>query len=163
MSGRINFYSACDGNGVAHGKTVVIAVDGSDAAEKAFDWYMNMLHRRENRIVLVHVPEARNLELETDVKLTVEDVQDIVQHCNKTIASMVLKFQTKLDGNEIDCVFRTVYGKPGEVIVDVALNEDASLVVMGTRGMGQIRRTILGSVSDYVVQHAHSPVIVCRH
>ncbi len=33
---------------------------------------------------------------------------------------------------------------------------------MGTRGMGTIRRTLLGSVSDYVVHHAHCPVTVCR-
>jgi len=35
-------------------------------------------------------------------------------------------------------------------------------IVVGTRGLGSVRRTILGSVSDYVVHHAHCPVIVCR-
>jgi nucleotide-binding universal stress UspA family protein len=54
-------------------------------------------------------------------------------------------------------------GKPGEVIVDMALEEKASMIVMGTRGLGTIRRTIMGSVSDYVVHHAHCPVVVCRH
>ena len=52
--------------------------------------------------------------------------------------------------------------KPGEAIVRVAHNKDATMVVMGTRGLGVIRRTFIGSVSDYVVQHAHCPVIVCR-
>lgn len=32
---------------------------------------------------------------------------------------------------------------------------------MGSRGLGTIRRTILGSVSDYVVHHANVPVVVC--
>ena len=36
------------------------------------------------------------------------------------------------------------------------------LLISGTRGMGTIRRTILGSVSDHVVHHAHCPVLVCR-
>lgn len=54
-------------------------------------------------------------------------------------------------------------GKPGEVIVDMASEEKACMIVMGTRGLGTLRRTIMGSVSDYVVHHAHCPVVVCRH
>ena len=50
--------------------------------------------------------------------------------------------------------------KPGQVIVRVANETDASMVVMGSRGMGTIRRTILGSVSDYVVHHCSKPVVV---
>ena len=52
--------------------------------------------------------------------------------------------------------------KPGEVIVKLADEEQATMIVMGTRGLGKVRRTIMGSVSDYVVHHAHCPVIVCR-
>ena len=52
--------------------------------------------------------------------------------------------------------------KPGHVLVQVAVDEKATMIVMGTRGMGTVRRTILGSVSDYVVHHAHCPVVVCR-
>ena len=52
--------------------------------------------------------------------------------------------------------------KPGEIIVKVADEEKATMIVMGTRGLGKVRRTILGSVSDFVVHHAHCPVIVCK-
>lgn len=52
--------------------------------------------------------------------------------------------------------------KPGHVVVKAANDEKANMVVMGTRGMGVVRRTILGSVSDYVVHHAHCPVVICR-
>lgn len=59
-------------------------------------------------------------------------------------------------------VLRTATGKPGEVICKIAEEEQAAMIVTGTRGMGKVRRTILGSVSDYLVHHAHCPVIVCR-
>ena len=38
----------------------------------------------------------------------------------------------------------------------------AGLIVVGSRGLGGIRRTMLGSVSDSVVRHAHCPVMVVR-
>jgi nucleotide-binding universal stress UspA family protein len=52
--------------------------------------------------------------------------------------------------------------KPGELVVRVATDRNANYVVMGTRGLGKLRRTIMGSVSDYVVHHSHCPVIICR-
>jgi len=53
-------------------------------------------------------------------------------------------------------------GKPGEAICSVAKDEQATLVVMGSRGLSTVRRTLLGSVSDYVIHHAHCPVAVVK-
>ena len=53
--------------------------------------------------------------------------------------------------------------KAGEAIVETATEEKAQMVVMGTRGQGKVRRTLMGSVSDYVVHHAHCPVLICRN
>ena len=53
-------------------------------------------------------------------------------------------------------------GRVGEAILHAAKEDNAALIVMGTRGMGKVRRTFLGSVSDFVVHHAHVPVLVCR-
>jgi len=52
--------------------------------------------------------------------------------------------------------------KPGEVICKVAEHDAVTMIVVGTRGLGSVRRTIMGSVSDYVVHHAHCPVVICR-
>ncbi len=53
-------------------------------------------------------------------------------------------------------------GKPGEVLVHTAEEMDADLIVVGTRGYGKLRRALMGSVSAYVTNHAHCPVLVCR-
>ena len=50
--------------------------------------------------------------------------------------------------------------RPGEVICKLAEDESADLIVIGSRGIGTLRRTILGSVSDYCVHHAHIPGLV---
>lgn len=64
---------------------------------------------------------------------------------------------------QLQGIIRGVFhSRPGEAIVEVAGDEKIDFIVIGTRGLGTIRRTILGSVSDYVIHHAHCPVIVCR-
>ena len=63
---------------------------------------------------------------------------------------------------QISGKFRTACGKPGEKIVNIAKEEKATLIITGTRGLGKFRRTIMGSVSDYIVHHACVPVLVCR-
>jgi len=53
-------------------------------------------------------------------------------------------------------------GRPDEQIVALAEEIGAGLVVMGSRGLGGLRRLLIGSVSDSVVRHAHCPVLVVR-
>jgi len=59
-------------------------------------------------------------------------------------------------------VLRSASGRPGEVICQIAEEVSAVMIITGTRGMGKVKRTILGSVSDYLVKHAICPVMVCR-
>ncbi len=41
----------------------------------------------------------------------------------------------------------------------------ADALIVGSRGMGAVKRTLLGSVSDHLVHHVPCPTIVCfsRH
>jgi nucleotide-binding universal stress UspA family protein len=54
------------------------------------------------------------------------------------------------------------FGIPETTIIDLAEELGAGLIVMGSRGLGGVRRALLGSISDSVVRHAHCPVMVVR-
>jgi nucleotide-binding universal stress UspA family protein len=53
-------------------------------------------------------------------------------------------------------------GKVDLEIVTLAEELGANLIVMGSRGLGGVRRALMGSVSDSVVRHGHCPVLVVR-
>ncbi len=53
-------------------------------------------------------------------------------------------------------------GNPAAEIVDLAEELGVGLVVVGSRGLGGVRRALMGSVSDSVVRHAHCPVTIVR-
>lgn len=59
-------------------------------------------------------------------------------------------------------IIKETGAKPGELIIKVAEQQKSDMIVMGTRGLGAIRRALLGSVSEYVIRHAEIPVIVVR-
>eukprot|EP00918_Siedleckia_nematoides_P028941 GHVU01062194.1.p1 GENE.GHVU01062194.1~~GHVU01062194.1.p1 ORF type:complete len:143 (+),score=24.01 GHVU01062194.1:226-654(+) len=134
---------------------IVLAIDGSAQSAEAFDWYVTHLHKPGNMVVLVHAMEIPSMpsrdtwDAETKSgKQKRQELQD--------------KYTAKFKELEIAGKFVSDFEKPGEFLVEAAKKEEATYIVMGTRGLGKIRRTIMGSVSDYVVHHAACPVLVCR-
>lgn len=148
---------------MAKDRVIVIAIDSSEQAHHAFTWYLETIHKTENKIVLVHVPEHLDHERNRMHHLTSSAWEEAVKKEQAKVKELEEKYNSLILENGLSGTIRTEgSAKPGEVIAKVADEEKATMIVMGTRGLGKVRRTIMGSVSDFVVHHAHCPVIVCR-
>jgi nucleotide-binding universal stress UspA family protein len=55
-----------------------------------------------------------------------------------------------------------VRGRPDREVVHLGEEIGAGLIILGSRGLGGVRRALMGSVSDSVVRHAHCPVLIVR-
>ena len=64
---------------------------------------------------------------------------------------------------QIEHKLERLLGSPGDSIIKASEEQEVDLIVVGSRGQGALRRTILGSVSDYIIHHAHVPVMICKH
>ncbi|XP_048738593.1 universal stress protein YxiE-like isoform X2 [Ostrea edulis] len=147
-------------NALSEKRTVVMAIDYSDDAGLAFDWYVTNFHKPGNKVILLHVPESYI----NATTMSPGRVVELQRESDGKTSDLKQKFIDKASKLGIEAEFRVENAdKPGHAIVDVAQKENATFVVTGTRGMGKFRRTIMGSVSDFVVHHAHCPVLVCRH
>lgn len=58
---------------------------------------------------------------------------------------------------------RLVEGASGQMIVHVAGEIGADVIVVGSHGKGWFKRVVLGSISEYVLHHSSIPVLVIRH
>ncbi|XP_057301978.1 uncharacterized protein LOC130636317 isoform X2 [Hydractinia symbiolongicarpus] len=51
-------------------------------------------------------------------------------------------------------------GDPGEGICELAKENEVDLIIIGSRGLNKLRRTFLGSVSDFVIRESGKSVLV---
>lgn len=58
--------------------------------------------------------------------------------------------------------FSQPLGNPGQTICELAKTWGAQLIVVGRRGRTGLEEAIAGSVSNYVVHHAHCPVLTVQ-
>ena len=73
---------------------------------------------------------------------------------------MLLEYEKLCDEKKISRRAILHSGTPGEALCEMAKEHNADLVILGSRGLNKIRRTFLGSVSDYVLHHCNKPVLV---
>jgi len=158
----------------AEKKTILVAVDKSVCSDNALNYYLTSLHRpAEHRVVLVHAAEVPRIvtpfhgvsidEAENTHSMWIEatekreaELKELHKHLEKLMEDC---------GHEVDheiLITQYHHGHLGEAIVQQADDRSASLIVTGSRGLGTLRRTILGSVSDYILHHAKCPVIICH-
>ncbi|KAK7479284.1 hypothetical protein BaRGS_00029454 [Batillaria attramentaria] len=148
-------------------KNVIIAYDGSPNAEYALDWYVKNVYRPGKHVVLFHVPEihviTQTSSWTSPVTMDPRTVAALLQEEQNRVQNDLEIFADKLRSLSIGGKVKSVAAsKPGEAIVEEANESHAELVVAGTRGLGKIRRTLVGSVSDYLVHHCNCPVLVVK-
>jgi nucleotide-binding universal stress UspA family protein len=142
--------------------TVLLCTDGSDAANRALEAGLSVLGR-SHRFVLATVLDPTDPTLLTGTGLDVGgvmstvDVERIERAREAGARTMLEETRSTLDLAQVELV--VVTGSAGAGLCSLAEEVAASVIVMGTRGRGGIRRAVLGSVSDHVVRNAPCPVL----
>ncbi|KXJ12598.1 Universal stress protein YxiE [Exaiptasia diaphana] len=88
------------------------------------------------------------------------DLIEIQQAAEKKSSPIMDKFTKKCIDYKV--TFRTIvaFGQPGKTICKTAVEENVTCIVMGNRGLGVFRRSVLGSVSDAVLHKSNIPVLL---
>lgn len=148
------------------GSTVVVCMDESEHALHALKYYASYIHKPNNKVVLLHCGQyvSFNYGSVSLVPGNPSLVEKMINEEENRINTLLKRMEQELKNLEITNgeVVR-IHGEAGHEVVEKAKSLNADLIVTGSRGMGTIRRTLLGSVSDYIVHHSHVPVLVCKH
>jgi len=144
---------------------ILIAVDASHQAEHAVDWYLQYMHMSSHRILLLHVAEPPIVAAQRGAnnQMTAEVWNEMVEKAQESVKTVESRYSGKLQEHKLGATFTAMFSaRPGEAICEVAEDQRATYIVVGTRGLGTFQRTIMGSVSAYVMHHARCPVVIIR-
>jgi nucleotide-binding universal stress UspA family protein len=142
---------------------ILLATDGSEDARLAADVALELAARLDAELHVTYVepmPERHPAPARFRVDLPPGFVAGVEEEARAKLADQVGKMGE--GGGEVAQAHARV-GSPSVEIVTLAEELEAGLVVVGSRGLGGVRRALMGSVSDAVVRHAHCPVLVVRH
>src|SRR5215208_392500 len=143
--------------------TVLLATDGSKDAELPTTTALDRANSTSSELHIVLVEEPVYAYVDPSgyaFSTSAELVHELEQQARMRLDAEVQK-RRSAGGAVAEAHLRV--GAAAAEIVDLAEAIGAGLIVMGSRGLGGIRRALMRSVSDSVVRHAHCPVLVVRH
>lgn len=134
---------------------ILVGTDGSEEAALAARIAVALAQKTGSELHIVHVGEF----LSTFFAQTEVEPAQVEREARDLLDEQVKRIEGA-GGTVTEAHLRL--GRADTEIVNLAEQVGAGLVVMGSRGLGGIRRALMGSVSDSVVRHAHCPVLVVR-
>lgn len=151
-------------------KNILYASDMGKASRPAFFRAVSEAINHNAQITYLHVMEPMNKSTETMIESYLsEDVLESLR--NKGVDALKLKMTKRIEAviqEELqdialphgDILHRIEPGKPSQVILKVAKEINADLIVMGTRTHSSIGKLLMGSTAQKVLQSSTIPVLV---
>jgi nucleotide-binding universal stress UspA family protein len=134
-------------------RNILVAIDGSPLARAALDFAVDLAPRYGATLLLVHAfPHVSDL-------LGTPQYEHLLA-ARTLIGQQLLEAARTQVGDAVPVEIQLVEGPAAPAILRIAGEEGCDMIVMGSRGHGQLSGLLLGSVSSVVAQRAECPVLI---
>jgi nucleotide-binding universal stress UspA family protein len=140
---------------------ILVAVDGSPFADRALKCAVDLTKKYAAKLIILHVILRRFYAVtpsEAGVLATTVFVNEMEAEGEGVIKKA--GEYAKAEGINYEC--KLVHGVPADEIVKCAKAENVDLIVIGSRGLTEVRAFLLGSVSDRVYHHVKCPALIVK-
>ncbi|CAN6469053.1 unnamed protein product [Victoria cruziana] len=157
-------------------RRVGVAVDFSPCSRLAVKWAAENIARDGDHLILVNVQSTSTVHYEEgETQLWEATGSPFIPLSELSDPQVTKKYGVKPDAESLELlnclakqkdvmvVLKIYWGDAREKICEATDDIPLSCLVIGNRGLGKLRRAIMGSVSNYVVNHAACPVTVVKH
>ena len=143
---------------------ILVSIDGSDSGQRALDAGIEMAQKFGAKMHLVHV--VREMQLPTNFG-RLQDYEEASRARHNLLKSageqMLTQAERSCESKGIkDAKTHMGAGDPANAIVNCGTENGVDLIVMGSRGLGQVDGFLLGSVSRKVSNTAKVPCLIIK-
>jgi nucleotide-binding universal stress UspA family protein len=143
---------------------ILLATDASQDAVKAAQMASDLANVSGSELHVLHIGNMKDFHIAPGAEQTFATRSgtygEIQEKAEKTLEEAVRQVE-EVGGTVAQAHVRT--GDPDDEIIRFCEEQgDFGLIVIGSRGLGPVKRKLMGSVSESVVRHAHLPVLVTR-
>jgi nucleotide-binding universal stress UspA family protein len=139
-------------------KHILYPSDGSNASEQVLTHVRDLAQKFNAEVTVLHAYEF--LEVIPVYETTYAYLDELENYLESQSSQIASQIKQKLTDAGITAHTAVIKGDPGYSIINTAEEHHCDLIVMGSRGLGPVKRFLLGSVSHYVVNHAKCPVMI---
>lgn len=144
-------------------KLILVPVDGSEHSKKAIEFAADWAKSHDGKLHLLHVPEPQTGDevlVMGGASLTLHATREELEEVGNGILAAAADYAKEVGQSQVDTSL--VIGDPAHKIVAKAEELGADMIVLGTRGLGEWKSLMLGSVSHKVMQLAHCTCVTVR-
>ena len=145
-------------------KRILVATDGSSLSKKAVASAIQLAATCGAELVALKVvPRYPQTYFEGSIPLTANEIGRIEKQWADAAAENLVAVQKAATAKGVGCKTVTVKSDVvSDAIISTAKKQKVDLVVMASHGRKGIKRLLLGSETQQVLTHCHTPVLVLR-
>jgi nucleotide-binding universal stress UspA family protein len=128
---------------------ILVGVAGRGLCEEMFNMLMDIPSLKSASVTLLHVVPPQ---------ISADTMAEKLEEGGKILAQAIQKLN--VDPTKVNTVLRQ--GDPKTIVCEVAEQENADLIIMGSRGLDRIRAILENSVSQYVFQLTSHPMLLVK-
>jgi nucleotide-binding universal stress UspA family protein len=141
-------------------KKILVAIDGSDQANRAFDFALDLAQKYSAEVMALAVVPPVFLPIPSLKFIKSQAIEDASAEIEKSFRAVISKAEEKAKKRgSSNFSAKLEHGNPDETIIETAQLGKFNLIVVGSRGY---RGYALGSVSSRVAEKATCPVLIVK-
>lgn len=132
-------------------KNILVPVDGSEHSKKALEFACELAAKLHGKLHLVHVAQALHQDKTLvlgGAAITIHSSQEELEKIGRKVIEAAEQLATQHGCGDVEA--EVLEGDPAKMIIKAATDNNADMIVMGSRGLSDISGLLIGSVSHKV-------------
>jgi nucleotide-binding universal stress UspA family protein len=143
---------------MSHIRKILVPIDGSEASRAAHRLALDLAAAYRAELILLYVVDSSVLEELS--RLSGQERPRLIQDMEESGTSLLAALSREAQAQSVKATADLHHGMPDEIIMREAARHQVDLIVMGKVGRKGHRRSLLGSVTERVLEASELPVLV---